>query len=313
MNSTKKLTHGAMLLALLGAFMLLDRYAFALYFDELVFVLQSIIIIIYACKYTLKDGVFLCIGVAIICLLFGGLSSWVYCPLAILSGLVYSYGLSKDWNRRRLFVVTAIIFIFGEMLLTMGLMPLLGVSLQSEINEMNSLITSSMPSEYLSLFSESFLQNIIIVSIVLSLIILGIMEAAIIHLLSIYLLKRFRIKENIKKVSLYDIRFPAYVAYIAFFLFCLMFIPNVREKSEELYLVLTTISFCAAIFLMALGIIYLAGRSLRKGNRFMPFILVILLIFFPYISLGYIIIGFLYCSGALKLDRGDNNETTTTS
>jgi len=94
MNQTKKITTGAMMLAIVGAAMLLDRQ-FSYAFDVLISLVMPIIIIIYATKYTLTDGALLCVGLAVICFLFEGLTSttFLYLPVTIITGLGYSYGL----------------------------------------------------------------------------------------------------------------------------------------------------------------------------------------------------------------------------
>ena len=65
MNKTKKLTQGAMMLAIMGALILIDRMT-AYWFTEFVVLIAPIIIIMYSAMQSFKDGLLLSVGVVII-------------------------------------------------------------------------------------------------------------------------------------------------------------------------------------------------------------------------------------------------------
>ncbi|MBR2802188.1 MAG: DUF2232 domain-containing protein [Erysipelotrichaceae bacterium] len=300
MNSTRKLTYGAMLLALLGAFMLIDRYLLALYFDEFVFLLQALIIIIYAAKYTFKDSVWLCIGIAALTFLFGGTTSWVYCPLAIIGGLAYSYGLLKDWERKKLLLVTFVIFIAGELLLTILIMPLFGITIEQSIQELQvSMETIFANTGTLGLISSDMLKNLMTISFGLAIVLTGGMEAMLIHLSAVILLKRFRIRE-IKVTPLNELKISPLYSYLAIFGVILMFFQDRFADNRLLFLTVTTFSLCCAIFLLVLGFIFVSlyGRIVLRRN--IVFLVVIMLLFLPGAMYILILLGFLYGSGPLR-------------
>ena len=91
MNKTKKLTTGAMLLAIVGALMLLDRQ-FSYLFDVYIVMMIPVVIIIYAAMYELKDGGILCVCLGILTFIIGSssLNYVFYVPLGIIVGLGYS-------------------------------------------------------------------------------------------------------------------------------------------------------------------------------------------------------------------------------
>ena len=300
MNSTRKLTYGAMLLALLGAFMLIDRYLLALYFDEFVFLLQALIIIIYAAKYSFKDSIWLCIGIAVLTFLFGGTTSWVYCPLAIIGGLTYAYGLLKDWERKKLMIVTFLIFITGELLLTILIMPLFGITVEQSIQELQTSMETILSSTgSLGLISSDMLKNLMMISFGLAIIMTGGMEALLIHFSAVILLKRFRIRE-IRVTPLNELKISPVYSYIAIIGVVLMFFQNRFADDQFLFLTVTTFSLCCAIFLLVLGFIFvtLYGRIVLR--RSIVLLVVIALLFVPGAMYGLILLGFLYGSGPLR-------------
>ena len=100
MNKTKKITQGAMMLAIMGALILIDRIT-AYFFSEIVVLIVPIIIILYSCMQSFKDGLFLCVGVLVIGFLLGNFNTTylIYVPAGILSGICYSYGIEKNLDK----------------------------------------------------------------------------------------------------------------------------------------------------------------------------------------------------------------------
>ena len=85
MNKTKKLTTGAMLLAIVGALMLLDRQ-FSYLFDVYIVMMIPVVIIIYAAMYELKDGGILCVCLGILTFIIGSSSLCFLCAFRYYCG-----------------------------------------------------------------------------------------------------------------------------------------------------------------------------------------------------------------------------------
>ncbi|MCR5300003.1 MAG: YybS family protein [Erysipelotrichaceae bacterium] len=300
MNSTRKITYGSMLLAILGAVMALDRYVFALAVDELIFLLQAVIIILYACKYTWKDGVYLSFGVAVLTFLFGGLMSYLYCPLAIVGGLVYSYGVIKDWTRTKLLLITIILFVFSEFILTLLVIPLFGQSVEQLYAEMEAIMQASfanLPQGYLP---ANFIPALLPIVYSLSIVLMGIMEAVLVHLLTVILLRRFRIRE-IRTMPLKDIRIKPVVGYLLIApLIVTMFVNRGAAEMNAVQIAMTSVSLVAAISLYVLGIIFISLYGRFVLGRSLVFVAVLLSLFIPIFMLVVIMIGFLYASGPFQ-------------
>ena len=309
MNSTRKITYGAMLLAILGAIMALDRYVFAMAVDELIFLLQAVIIILYACKYSLKDGFYLSFGVAALTFLFGGLMSYLYCPLAIVAGLTYSYGVIKDWGRGKLLLITIVLFVISEFILTMLVIPLFGQSVEQLYTEMQTMMEASLANLPQGYLPANFIPALLPIIYSLSIILMGAMEALMVHLLSIVLLQRFRIRE-IKIRPLTDLKIHPAVGYILFApVVVSMFFNRGAAEMDNTAIVLTTLAMIGAVSLYVIGIFFISlyGRLVLRRN--LVFIAVLLSLFMPILMLVVILIGFLYASGPLQrlLERRVND------
>ncbi|MBQ1378885.1 MAG: hypothetical protein IIY76_02610, partial [Erysipelotrichaceae bacterium] len=117
MNQTKKMTQGAMMLAITGALILIDRMT-AYWFTEFVVLIMPIVLIMYATMHTLKDGVLLSVGLLIISFLLGNfqLTYLIYVPVGIVTGLVYAWGIKRGLDKRRLVLSAIVTYVIGELI-----------------------------------------------------------------------------------------------------------------------------------------------------------------------------------------------------
>lgn len=300
MNQTKKITQGAMILAIVGAIMVLDRQI-AHYFDEMLFLAFAIVIILYASLYTLKDAGMIAFGIVALTLMFGSIFSYAYCPLGIIVGFGYAYGIKKDWDHSRLLLFASLLMIIGEAVLMMFVLPAIGIPFLTGIEAMQEMMNSLLAQSGLTgVFSSDVIHNLIIIIYVFDVVLIGFMEALLIHMLSYFLLKRFRIKE-VKKISLYDIKIKPLVAYLAILpLIGLSFFPY-NPEAPYLFYLFTCLSLVGGIILLALGYIFMLiyGTIVLKKNISLYLILGFFL-FIPYSLIIFIVIGFLYGSGPLR-------------
>lgn len=299
MKNTKKLTMGSMLLAILGAIMVINRL-FAFAFDELIFLVAAEIIIIYGAMYTVKDALILSFGAIVITLLLGGIFSYIYLPLGIIAGLTYAYGISKDFDRSRLLLMEILILVLGEVLITMIVLPIFGYSLFEEV----AIVTNSMKDVFAQAgilgLVEDLLNNIAVVAFVISLVLTGALEGALIHLLSIYLLKRLKIK-NIKIMVLYSLKISPVLTYIAMAMVFALFALSYVKTNEFMQYLCITIGILGGTVLVFIGyIFFIVYGSIVLGKNISFYLILISFLFFPYSIVLLLIFGFLYGSGPLR-------------
>ena len=148
MNETKKLPQGAMMLAIVGALILIDRMT-AYWFTELVVLIMPIVIIMYSSMHTLKDGLLLSLGLLIISFLFGNFQIiyLIYVPVGIITAMIDSYGIKKNKDKRTLLLYAVVTYMLGEILATFVIYPLLGFPV------------SSMLSQYLEAINQTWLNG----------------------------------------------------------------------------------------------------------------------------------------------------------
>ena len=305
MNKTKKLTQGAMLLAIIGALMLIDRQL-SFMFSELILLGAPIVIAIYSTMYSIKDSIPLCVGLLALAILFGYLTTYIYMPISVVVGLAVSYAIKKGYDRRKINIVAAIVYVIAEVVVVFLISPLLGISVANQIEALNvsfnEIATMSGMSFILSSFNN--LSLFLLVMLVVSTILMGVMEGYLTGLLVSILLKRLKIKDIGFKSAL-DIKMPVYMAYILIFFtacsFIILRIPDLRTNYEALTYIILCLSSVASLILAYYGYLFVNiyfSMRYKKRSGLLVFLLVVFLFPFSYIIL--IVVGFLYGAGPLR-------------
>lgn len=303
MNKTKKLTTGAMLLAIIGAAMIIDRqlsYAFT----NFIVLLVPIVIACYSTMYKVSDGLMLCIGLIVFTVLFGSLTTYIYMPVSIIVGVAVSIAIDKGFDRRKINFVAIITYTIAEVLVVYAIMPLLGVSVSSQISSyieaFNQMIKyAGMETTVNSIVVD--LNSLMAVMLVASTVLMGIFEGFLTSLLTAFVLKRFNIKD-IGLNSPLDIKMPVWLAYTLMVLTCLyMFAMDGSIENETIKYIALVLSVMASLVLVYYGYFFVILYIRKMGMKINIFLVVLaIILLFPLSYIILIVVGFLYGSGPLR-------------
>lgn len=293
-----------MLLAIIGALMLLDRQ-FSYFFDVYIVMIIPIVIIIYSAMYDIKDG-----GILSVCLLFltfiigsSSLNYLCYVPLGIIVGLGYSYFLKKNSSKQVLLLSSIVLYTIGEILIAFILMPILGINLADQVLQIKEALVSSSASMGLD-FSAIDLGALIPMTFVLSTIIMGLLEGFLTHVLTLLLLKKFKIKDvdNRNIVPLEPSITLTYVCIVLVFLMMITsrYLSGLFVNDTIKYILLSS-GMIGFLILCYFGYIYLIIFLKIKFQKNMSlFVILGTFLLFPFSLFVLMIVGFLYGSGPLK-------------
>ncbi|MBQ5805205.1 MAG: DUF2232 domain-containing protein [Erysipelotrichaceae bacterium] len=304
MNKTKKLTQGAMMLAIIGAMILIDRMT-AYWFTELVVLIVPVVVILYSAMHTVKDGLVLSVGLIIISFLLGNFqfTYLIYVPVGILTGIVYSVGMKRNLDKQTLLFLAIMVYVVGEIIASFVVYPLLGFPVATMIAQYKTAMSeagSISGISYETIFTSAGLDfdKILVVIYVFSTIVMGAMEGVLIHLLSVFLLKRFKIAD-LGRVNIWDLKPNPVLAY-ASFLSTFLFFVNRYVDNQIFYYVGMTIALLGTMILLYYGYLFviLYGVIVLKRNIGSFFIL--MAFFIPVLLIVLMILGFLYGSGPLR-------------
>lgn len=304
MNKTKKLTQGAMMLAILGALILIDRMT-AYWFTELVVLVAPIIIIMYSAMQSLKDGILLAVGVMIISFLLGNFQTMylIYIPVGVVTGIAYSYGVCKGMDKSTLIFIACATYVVGELIASYVIYPILGFPVAQMIEELRVSLNeagSIAGFDYAAVFNSAGFNfdKVLVIMYLISTILMGAMEGILIHILSLFLLKRFKIKD-LGRVNLWDLKPNKVIAYISFLSLFTFFFKD-RIINETLYYILITVAILGSVILLYYGYIFIALYGAIVARKNIGIFVVILMFIIPAILIGLMIVGFLYATGPLR-------------
>lgn len=304
MNRTKTLTQGAMLLAIYGALVLIDRIT-AFWLTTFVVLIAPIIIIMYSAMQSLKDGVFLSVGVIILSFLLGNFETTylIYVPVGIVTGLAYAFGVSKNFDKRSLLFIAIITYLIGEVLAYYVIYPILGFPIAQVLAEYKEILSESgslTGLDFNTLFSTAglSLDKIIPILYLVSTMFTGAMEGVFIHLLSVFLLRRFKIKD-LGKISVWDMKPNKILSYVCILVLLSLSFRNYITNETLLY-ALFMFAILAAFVLLYYGYLFavLYGQIVLHKN--VGGLYVILCFLFPALLISMICLGFLYGVGPLR-------------
>ncbi len=285
-------------------------------FDTFVILIIPIVIAIYSTMNELRDGMVLSVSMGILGLVLGfALTSptyIIYFPVCVFTGIAYSYGIKKNFTKRKLLMTAIIAFVVGEILASFVFFPIFGIRVEDELKFMTDTFTNTDYSQYgeygaimaasvknmLALIGDH-LGTLILLLFIFSTVLIGVMEGVIIHILTVFLLRRFRIKE-LPQTSLFDLRPNIILTYLSMASVFAMFFLN-GIANEVLYAIVICLALTGAIILIYYGYLFLVlyGRIVLRRN--ITFLLIPLILFAPgMLILVLLILGFLYGSGPLR-------------
>lgn len=293
-----------MLLAIIGALMLLDRQ-FSYFFDVYIVMIIPVVIIIYSAMYDIKDGAILSVCLLILTFIIGSSSFNYLCyvPLGIIVGLGYSFFLKKNYSKQVLLLASIVLYTIGEIIVAFVLMPIFGIDLAAQINQLKDAFISSSSTLGMDL-SLIDLNVILPLAIVLSTIFMGILEGFLTHVVTLMLLKKFKLKD-IDNKSIVPLEPGTKLTYICIILVFLMMLSNRYLtnfiSSETIKYILLSAGMIGFMILCYFGYIYLIIYfRIRFQKNMALYVILGTFLFFPLSLFVLMIVGFLYGSGPLK-------------
>ena len=301
MKNTKEITTGAMLLAIYGAVLLIDRQ-FSFLLTEILVLAAPVLIIVFGNMYNFKDGIIFSIALLIISMIVSpSVYSYFYLILGSIIGNIYNFLLQKGVNSKILLLILVVLFIVADISFMFIVSPmLLNHTFEQELLLLKDTINEMFPAEIMSSFSmlgisfDDLLKTIGLASFVIT----GLIEGLMVHLVSIIILKRFNIKISANVNQLLDLKPVA--AYILFISSALIFaIPYI--KNTMVASVFVGISSVCFIILCYYGYVYcLLFLRVRYQKNYSIFVILGIILLFPFSLYILLIIGFLYGAGPLK-------------
>lgn len=306
MNKTKKLMQGAMLIAIIGALMIIDRQL-SFIFSVYILLIIPVVIAIYGVMYELKDAITMSVCLLVIGVLFGTLSTYIYMPISIIVGILVCLAIKKGMDRRRVNIIASITYVIAEVLVAFVIFPLFGVSVSSQLDSMQTVYDAMINMVGTSAMTVTFsnVSSLLAVVFIVATILTGVLEGYLTGILTTILLKKLKIK-NIGINSPLDIKMPVYLAYILMLLVSvslfILKIPGLEEKHATMVYIIMSLSVVASLVLAYYGYLFIIiYTSIRFGKKNGLLVFLACVLLFPLSYIILIVVGFLYGAGPLRI------------
>ena len=295
-RDVKKITEGAMLVAIIGVILFVNRQ-FAGFLGVYFLIILPIPLIVYGVRVDKKYLLIATASVFFLALIFNsGLMDLSYAAIACVIAYVYTSNFKKHKNKGVLLLKTILIAVFAELVISFLLAGIMGIDIKASIQYMLDSVDSVLATSNSSMeetFGSNFYQ-IVLLLYCLGLVLSGIIEGLLVHVISNILLKRLGL-EYLAPTPLNEVKIPnvlAYLMYLSIFAYMLFY-----AKITNVYLqYLLIVVFCISLFtLVTLGFIGFISLGMIKYKKNLAGLLIILTIFlYPVMIPALLIMGFIY-------------------
>ncbi len=313
-NKTLKITYGAMLIAVFGVIMLINRQIGGLMDGVLLFVLP-IPMVAYAVKYGGKSSVAVFVCMAALAFFLGTFTTIFVGVSAALIGMVYGTCLYHKKNMTKTLLLIMALSVVVELVNIVIIAGIAGIGLDQSITELQTMMNQVMSQmeatgmamdetskQTMDLMMETdHLRRMAMVVVAFS----GALEGFIIYGLSLVVLKKLRISvPKLTPVSeFYPPRWSGFVAFAAYFLYSYsMGNPFSVELANHAAQI---VGMCGMLYLLVFGVIAGMGLIQKYVTKNKAAVIILPLLGVLFLPLFVIVLSVLYISGTLHDQLND--------
>ena len=193
MNSnTQKLTFGAMIVAVFGVLLLINRQTGSI-LEEAFLYLFPIPMVAFSARYGLRASLPVLFCMSMISFLFGTFTTIFYAVSGAFIGLVFGVRLNRKRDMTRTLILVMVLSVVANLLSTYALASLMGYDLAGDMTQlqetMNTIMEQTGAGEAVtSMITAEFIRRIFLISMIF----LGLIQGFLIFEISLLILRRLR-------------------------------------------------------------------------------------------------------------------------
>lgn len=249
-----KLTTGAMVTAIFGVMLLLNRQTGSL-FQEVFLFLYPIPMVAYAARYGLKSGIPALIAMSLLSVLLGNVASVFYAVTQAFIGLVFGGCLYHKVDMTKILFAVMILSSAVNVVDIAVLGAVTGFDLNREVEEMQKMMNPIFEQSGMvvpeTMMAAGYLKQIFVVSMI----VLGSLQGFLVYEVSLLILRRLRFPVQKPKALLFYVP-PKWTGYGAMLsLFCYSTGMTQPFENDGLQNAMLTIGTFGYIYLICFGFI----------------------------------------------------------
>lgn len=276
-ENTKKLTFGAMIVAIFGVLLLVNRQTAGL-LEEMFLYMFPIPMVAFSARYDWKNSLPVLVCMTLISFLFGTFSTSFYAISGAVTGLVLGARIYRKKDMTRTMAIVMVLTAAANLLSTYVLASVMGYDLAADLSAMETTMQeafgkaaemSGNPATYeaaLQLLTPEYIRRLFLISII----VMGLIQGFLVYQLSLLILRRLRYHVP-KPTSLAEFAPPRWTGIAALVLFFGYSFSVMNPQGPEIVqLGVQAAGMLAMVYLMAFGYIavWMWMRKLMPGGGF---------------------------------------------
>lgn len=303
-NQTRKITEGAMMVAIVGLLLFINRQLAGM-IEVAMYWIMTFPILIYTAKYGVKDALVPAVSMILLSFMISAPTTIFYLISCDVTGILYGAGIRKKWKNGSLLWWTGVFTFVSYFVTTVLFAAMFGYDPNEDIVIIKNVI------DFLNVDINIPIAKIAASLVIVEAILMTVLQTMCIHMIANILLKRIKIEVRPMK-NVLELRVPKFVGYIILGIIVLFLMQNVIKLKQDVYTILLTLSFLCTVFAVGYGVLTLLCVAMVLRKRFLIFI-IFLCLFIPYINLMIGMIGLLDMIMDIRtlwiraIIRGENN------
>jgi uncharacterized protein YybS (DUF2232 family) len=284
-NSVRQITDGAMMIAIIGLYVVVNRQT-AFLLETFVAFLMPIPILFYTVKYGFKQALVVTFGMVVVSMLLGTPQSLFYMGTALANGLVYGYGVRKQKANEWLLGVTIIITAAAMFLTTYAFAAFFGYNVMEEVNAIIAYLKTIQ-----GFTIDATLTATLYAMYPLVVMLTALIQSVLTHISAILLMKRLRIAV-LPLRPLSTMRVPKWIGWVSLILLFMPTLAQYFNASVDLRVTANIVYLIALMVFLFETFIFLNLLAPVIKVRLLPLISFILYLLVPAVmTYVFIVIG----------------------
>ncbi len=292
-NGVRKITDGAMMCAIVGLILVINRQ-FAGLFEEMFLFFFPLPMVFYSAKYGMKDSWVVLVAIALLTAIIGTPQTIFYVASESLLGLVYGSGIHDNKDSRKLMFLSIAISAVVNVITTIIYAGFFGYDLGAELTEYETIINGVLAETGMTISSTVNLKQMLTTVLLVSVVLTGILQGIITHVFSRLLLKRLRftIPPSTPLALYYPKKWSGYVGLLGLVgYYYTIYNPLSNEGIQTL---VQGVCLCAVVYLCFMGAICLIVQAGLSNPKLAGLFVIISFFFVMFFMLPMALVGFMY-------------------
>jgi Predicted membrane protein (DUF2232). len=274
-KNIRKLTEGAMMCAMVGMLLVINRQLME-FFDMFLIWIVPLPVIVYVVRYGVKNGLVLSFCIFIITFILALPQTVFYTLSGSIVGVIYGYGILRHKSSSWLVSTTIIGSILVSAVTILLFASFFGYDLADQLlhfsNEISTITKLLSKDGFISFV---FVKILFYLAIILS----GILEGTVIHLLAFIVLRKLKIEAPIPRVVILS-KGPKWIGYLAIVAILANWLaPNFTQSTQILEILLfITVVLCLIVGWYGYILLVILVRLLKARLILVIFVASLLLI-----------------------------------